>query len=108
MARPRAAHHARHRVREGQQEVEQRNRARLQRTEGDDLRIAVNSEISHGASRLIPTPTTSAIIRLHRMPKRAPRRARSYCFAPRFWPMKVASAKAKLLMGRKPNPSILE
>ena len=53
-------------------------------------------------------PISSAAASEQRMPKRAPRRARSNSRAPRFWPTKVVSAIWKLVIGRKAKPSILE
>ena len=50
----------------------------------------------------------SARVMEQRMPKRAPLLARSYCFAPRFWLIKVVSAREKQVIGKKPKPSTLE
>ena len=67
----------------------------------------VKAPISQGAVTYITTPMSSASRTAQSMPKRAPFFARSYSFAPRFWPTKVVKAMVKLVMGKKAKPSIL-
>ena len=44
----------------------------------------------------------------HRKPNLAPSFALSYCFAPKFCPIKVVSPKAKQVIGKNAKPSIFE
>ena len=67
-----------------------------------------NAAIRIGAKINTIMPISSAQMIVTSIPKRAPFFVRSYCFAPRFCPTKVVSAIVKLVIGRKPNPSIFE
>ena len=81
---------------------------RLQRSVSDDLRVAVECGNQVGGQEIDADANDFRKGDGAEDAEACASLARSYCFAPRFWLIKVVSAREKQVIGKKPKPSTLE